>query len=144
MSEAASLRVRKFPAEVRQWAKRRGMNMSEETRRMWAERIRCEDAGTAALRSKLAEKRAALDGVEERAEELREEIAGLESTLDVMDPTPDELNAALREKPLLVHDTDAPAVRDLAATYVVTPETVIERHAEIHDTEENNASAAAD
>lgn len=136
------LTVRNFPEGIKEWADRRNMNMSDETRRMWQERIHSPDAGTAAMRSELAEKRAALEAVEERAAELREEIDRLEVTLETVDSTPDGLDAALREKPVLVPDT--PAVERIAVDYGVPPERVLERHAELHDTGGNDATSTAD
>lgn len=136
------LTVRKFPPGVKEWAERRNINMSEETRRMWKARIDAPDAGMAALRSRLAEKRAALEGVESRADELREEIERLEAKIDVLDETPDSLDAELREKAILVPGT--PAVERIAADHGVSTETVLSRHAELHDTGGNNVHADAD
>lgn len=139
---AERLTVRNFPDGIKDWADRRNMNLSEETRRLWQERIHAPDAGTAAMRSQLTEKRAALEAVKARAEELREEIDQLEATLEAVDATPDDLDAALREKPILVPDT--PAVERLASQYGVPPEQVLTRHAEIHDTGGNDVHAEAD
>lgn len=136
------LDVRNFPEGIKEWAERRNINMSEETRRLWRQRMDSPNAGMAAIRSELAEKRAALDAAEARVGDLRDEVERLEAKIDVLDETPDSLDAELREKAVLIPGT--PAVERIAADHGVSTDTVLDRHAELHDTGGNNVHADAD
>lgn len=131
------LHVRKFPESVKEWADQRNINMSEETRRMWQERVRTYDAGEAAIRSRLIEYRAALEAVEERAEELREKIEEAEAQIETLygETDSDALDQWVQDRPMLVRTADNPAVQDAAVRFNVRPEDVVERLEAVHGPE---------